>query len=236
MRLKLEAMLDELNITYTEKMLEQFDLYYGILIEWNKVMNLTGITEYNDVIVKHFVDSLSIVKAVDMSNISTMIDIGTGAGFPGVPIKIAFPHINVCLLDSLNKRIKFLNKVIDKLGLTDVTALHGRAEDYARQKDYRQKYDLCVSRAVANLSVLSEYCLPYVKNGGYFVSYKSGEIDEELLYSKNAIKLLGGKIQDIIKFELVNTDINRSFIVIKKIISTDKRYPRKAGMPAKEPL
>ena len=156
-----EQMLDELKIPYTCNMIEQFHQYYEILIEWNKVMNLTGITEYEDVVIKHFVDSVSIKKAVRMENINTIIDIGTGAGFPGIPIKIVYPHIHVCLLDSLNKRIQFLNNVIETLGLKNIETIHGRAEDYAKQKQYREKYDLCVSRAVANLSSLSEYCLPY---------------------------------------------------------------------------
>lgn len=236
MNLKFEQMLDELDICYTKKMIEQFHLYYDTLIEWNKFMNLTAITEYQDVISKHFIDSLSIVKAMDMTKISTMIDIGTGAGFPGLPIKIVFPFINVCLLDSLNKRVKFLNEVIDKLELNDITALHGRAEDYAKKNDHREKYDLCVSRAVANLSSLSEYCLPYIKKGGWFVPFKSGDVENELLSSKRAIRELGGQVEDIIKFQLINTDIGRSLILIKKVSITNKKYPRKAGMPTREPL
>ena len=163
MSLEFEKMLDEFNISYTNRMLEQFDLYYDVLIKWNKFMNLTGITEYHDVIVKHFIDSLSIVKIIDMTKVYSLIDVGTGAGFPGIPIKIVFPHIRVCLLDSLNKRINFLNEVIGNLELDHISALHGRAEEIARKEEYREKYDLCVSRAVANLSSLSEYCLPFVK-------------------------------------------------------------------------
>ncbi len=236
MSLEFEKMLDEFNISYTNRMLEQFDLYYDVLIKWNKFMNLTGITEYHDVIVKHFIDSLSIVKIIDMTKVYSLIDVGTGAGFPGIPIKIVFPHIRVCLLDSLNKRINFLNEVIGNLELDHISALHGRAEEIARKEEYREKYDLCVSRAVANLSSLSEYCLPFVKKGGWFISYKSSDIDKELLSSKHAINVLGGKIENIIKFKLPNTDIDRSLISINKVNATNRKYPRKAGMPTKEPL
>lgn len=236
MSLEFEKMLDEFNISYTNRMLEQFDLYYDVLIKWNKFMNLTGITEYHDVIVKHFIDSLSIVKIIDMTKVYSLIDVGTGAGFPGIPIKIVFPHIRVCLLDSLNKRINFLNEVIGNLELDHISALHGRAEEIARKEEYREKYDLCVSRAVANLSSLSEYCLPFVKKGGWFISYKSSDIDKELLSSKHAINVLGGKIENIIKFKLPNTDIDRSLISINKVNAINRKYPRKAGMPTKEPL
>lgn len=231
-----EEKLEHLGIILNEKQMQQFYYYYEILVEWNKVMNLTGITEYEEVNEKHFVDSLSIVKAVDISNIQSVIDIGTGAGFPGIPLKIAFPHLNIVLLDSLNKRIKFLNAVIDKLGLDKIKTIHGRAEDYAKQIEYREQFDLCVSRAVANLSTLSEYCIPYVNCGGLFVPYKSGDIDEEVENSKKAIHVLGGKLQGVIKFQLPKTEIGRSFVKIKKVQNTNKRYPRKAGLPTKEPL
>lgn len=227
---------ERLSLKLTERQIQQFNEYYRILVEWNGFMNLTAITEYEEVIKKHFVDSLSIVKALDMKEIETVIDIGTGAGFPGIPLKIVFPHLKVTLLDSLNKRIKFLDEVIRKLELENITAIHGRAEDYAKKKDYREQYDLCVSRAVANLSTLSEYCIPYVKERGMFVPYKSGEIDDELFASRNAVNILGGKIQDVIKFQLPGTDIGRSFVKIRKIKTTQKKYPRKAGLPTKEPL
>ena len=232
----LDKRLRDLSIELSDNQKEQFVHFYELLVEWNKVMNLTAITESDEVVEKHFVDSLSIIKAVNIKEIHTIIDIGTGAGFPGIPLKIAFPDIEITLLDSLNKRVKFLNTVIDDLKLKKITALHGRAEDFAKKDDYREKYDLCVSRAVANLSTLSEYCLPYVKTGGMFVPYKSGEIEEELNNSKKAVQILGGNIDDVIKFQLPGTDIGRSFIRINKIKNTPKKYPRKAGLPSKEPL
>lgn len=232
----LEQKLGELGIKQDQNQLERFHKFYQLLIEWNKVMNLTGITEYEDVVEKHFVDSLSIIKAVDLSRIHTVIDVGTGAGFPGIPLKIAFPHLRVVLLDSLNKRIKFLDEVISQLGLTEIRTIHGRAEEYARKEEYREQFDLCVSRAVSNLSTLSEYCLPYIQVGGMFVPYKSGEIDDEVEQSKKAVRILGGNIKDVMKFELPGTDIHRSFVLIHKEQHTQKKYPRKAGIPAKEPL
>lgn len=231
-----ESKLNELGITLTEKQKQQFNQYYELLIEWNKVMNLTGITDYDEVNEKHFVDSVSIVKAIDINKIESVIDIGTGAGFPGIPLKIVFPHLKIVLLDSLNKRINFLNTVISKLELTDIITIHGRAEDYAKQKEYREKFDLCVSRAVANLSTLSEYCIPYVKVGGMFIPYKSGEIDEEVQKSEKATRILGGNMERVIKFQLPGSEINRSFVKIKKVKNTSNKYPRKAGLPAKEPL
>lgn len=228
--------LESLGIQLTEMQYNQFDEYYKLLIEWNKVMNLTGITDYHEVNEKHFVDSLSIIQAIDLNQVENVIDIGTGAGFPGIPLKIAFPHLNIVLLDSLNKRINFLNEVIEKLELQGIETIHGRAEDFAKRKEYREQFSVCVSRAVANLATLSEYCLPYVKTGGKFISYKSGEIDEEVINSEKAISILGGKVERIIKFSLPNTEIKRSFVVVSKEKTTAKKYPRKAGMPSKEPL
>lgn len=231
-----ENKLNALGITLTDKQKQQFDKFYELLIEWNKVMNLTGITEYEEVNEKHFIDSVSLVNAIDINKVETVIDIGTGAGFPGIPLKIVFPQLKVVLLDSLNKRINFLNKVIGELGLADIKTIHGRAEDYAKQAEYREQFDLCVSRAVANLSTLSEYCIPYVKVGGVFIPYKSGEIDEEVKQAEKAIYILGGKLDEVIKFQLPDTEINRSFVKINKTQNTAKKYPRKAGLPSKEPL
>ena len=228
--------LEELNIKLEKRQICQFLQYYELLVEWNSFMNLTAITDYDEVIKKHFVDSLSLIKAIDLSKEISVIDIGTGAGFPGIPLKIAFPNLKVTLLDSLNKRIKFLNEVIDKLELKDIIAIHGRAEDFAKDKNYRQSYDLCVSRAVANLSTLSEYCLPYVKTGGKFISYKSEKITDEMNAAKNAIKILGGNISNQVEFILPDSDIYRNLFIIDKIKDTPIKYPRKAGLPTKEPL
>ena len=201
---KFEEELEKLNINLTEHQKEQFDRYYEMLVEWNNVMNLTGITDYDEVNLKHFTDSLTLVRNIDMNKIDAVIDIGTGAGFPGLPIKIAFPHIHVVLLDSL--------------------------------KEYREQFDLCVSRAVANLSTLSEYCIPFVKRNGYFVSYKSGSSDEEIQQAEKAVNILGGKIEKTDKFLLPETDMGRALVNIKKIKITPAKYPRKAGMPSREPL
>ncbi len=228
--------LEALCITLTEEQIEQFIIYYEMLVEWNEVMNLTAITDYDEVMKKHFVDSVSLIKAFDITKDCSVIDVGTGAGFPGLALKIAYPNLKVTLLDSLNKRIKFLNVVIQKLGLSEVDTVHGRAEDYAKVGKLREKYDLCVSRAVANLSTLSEYCLPFVKVGGQFISYKSEKIIEEKEAAGNAIKILGGKISNQVEFTLPDSDIYRNLFVIHKVKETPKKYPRKAGLPGKEPL
>ena len=232
----LEEGCRELGITLDEIQKKQFTDFYEYLVEKNKVMNLTGITEFQEVLIKHFLDSLACVKAVDMSQIKRIMDIGTGAGFPGVPLKIAFPHLEACLLDSLKKRVNFLEETFQLLKLENITAIHGRAEEYAKNKQYRETYDLCVSRAVSNLATLSEYCLPYVKTGGYFISYKSGTVQEEVEQAQKAVKILGGKIQDVVYFQLPDSEIQRSLVVIEKIKATPGRYPRKAGTPLKEPL
>lgn len=227
-----------LKIELTKDQVNQFISYYELLVEWNKVMNLTAITEFDEVMQKHFVDSLAIVKAVELNEVDKvhLIDIGTGAGFPGIPIKIAFPSVDVVLLDSLNKRIQFLDEVIEKLNLKNIRTIHGRAEDFSRDKNYRERFDLCVSRAVANLSTLSEYCMPYVKVGGNFISYKSGKLEEELETSKKAIHILGGSIEKKVLFQLPNSDIERAFVVINKKNKTPLKYPRKAGVPTKSPI
>lgn len=225
-----------ISVELTNKQVSQFIKFYEMLVEWNKVMNLTGITEYDEVVMKHFVDSLSIVKVNGFDNVTSIIDVGTGAGFPGIPLKIVFPEVKITLLDSLNKRIKFLNAVIDELELENIETIHGRAEDFSKKEDYREQYDLCVSRAVANLATLSEYCLPYVKEDGYFLPYKSGDIKEEAANSKKAVKILGGSIEDIISFEIPDTDMARTILKIHKTKATPKRFPRKAGLPTKEPI
>ena len=231
-----ESKIDTLHIELSKEQYSQYVTYYNMVVEKNKVMNLTGITEFDEFIDKHYIDSLSIVNAVDMTRVNSIIDVGTGAGFPGIPLKIAFPHLKITLLDSLNKRIKFLNEVIEALGLEKITAIHGRAEDFAKQKEYREQFDYVVSRAVANLTVLSEYCLPYVKEDGYFLPYKSGDIKEEAANSKKAVKILGGSIEDIISFEIPDTDMARTILKIHKTKATPKRFPRKAGLPTKEPI
>ena len=226
--------LENLKLELTEKQIEQFLKYYDMLVEKNKVMNLTAITEYDEVIEKHFLDSISLCQVYDLSKPVKILDMGTGAGFPGVPLKIAFPEVEITLADSLNKRIKFLDEVIEELGLQKVTTIHARAEELARNKEHRENYDLVVSRAVANLSTLGEYCIPFVKMGGNFISYKSGDVDEEVNAASKAIKILGGQIKDVYKFDL--SDQKRSFVTIEKIKTTPKTYPRKAGTPSKEPL
>ena len=223
-------------VTLTEKQIEQFEKYYELLVEWNKVMNLTGITEFDEVMQKHFVDSVAAAKYAEMEKVNRLIDVGTGAGFPGIPLKIVYPHIQVTLLDSLNKRIKFLEEVVDNLGLTGIETVHGRAEDAAKKAEYREQFDLSVSRAVANLASLTEYCLPFVKVGGKFVSYKSVSVDEEITQSKKAVYVLGGEIGKVEKFNLPESDMERALVIVEKKRSTPKKYPRKAGMPTKEPL
>lgn len=233
---KFEKDLDSLGIHLSGQQIEHFLIYYEMLTEWNKVMNLTAITEYEDVMKKHFVDSMSLVKAFDMTKNASIIDVGTGAGFPGLVLKIAFPQLQVTLLDSLHKRIKFLDAVIEKLELSGAETIHGRAEDFAKPGKLREKYDLCVSRAVANLSTLSEYCIPFVKVNGFFISYKSEKVLEEASAAEKAISLLGGKIKEQIEFQLPDSDLYRNLVVIEKTKKTPGRFPRKAGLPAKDPL
>lgn len=228
--------MKELGLEITKYQQEQFIRYYEMLIEKNKVMNLTAITDFEEVIVKHFIDSLLVVKSIDINKFDSMIDVGTGAGFPGIPIKIMFPDIHITLLDSLNKRLIFLNEVVKELKLANINTVHGRAEDIAHKEEYRENYDLCVSRAVANLSTLSEYCIPFIKKGGKFVSYKSSVSDTEISESEKAVTILGGEILTRETIPLPCSDMNRTMVVIEKKNNTPKKYPRKAGTPAKEPI
>lgn len=234
--LHFQKILEKWEIPFSSEQQEQFVTYYKMLVEKNKVMNLTAITEFDEVLDKHFLDSIALARYVDLTTSISLIDLGTGAGFPGMPLKIMFPNLKVTLADSLNKRIVFLDEVIGELGLTDIQTVHARAEDLAHNSDYRERYDYCVSRAVANLSSLSEYCLPFVRIGGTFISYKSGEIEEELAAAKKAIFLLGGQFDQVIPFQLEGTDLGRSFVLINKDKKTAKTYPRKSGMPTKKPL
>ena len=232
---------EKLGLELTDKQCEMLDIYMDMVIEKNKVMNLTAITTEEDFVLKHFADSLSVAYAVPELKKKfeagcTLADIGTGAGFPGLVLKIAFPEVKLTLIDALNKRVRFLDEVIERLGLDGVTTIHSRAEDGARKNELRDTFDVVVSRAVAALPVLVEYCLPYAKVGGQLVSYKSGEIAEELRSADRAIKLVGGKLNGVPEMMLPDSDISRSFVVIDKVKATPKAYPRKAGVIKKEPL
>ncbi len=233
---ELTDIFSKMKIELSDSQVEKLNKFYDMLVERNKVMNLTAITEYSQVVVKHFADSAAVASAIDMEKELSVIDVGTGAGFPGIVLKIVFPYLKITLLDSLNKRIKFLNEVIEALQLRNIKAVHGRAEDIARDKNEREKYDVCVSRAVANLSSLSEYCIPFVKVGGIFVSYKAEDCDAEVKAAVQAVNLLGGKINDVVSYNIPSTDICRKFVIIKKVKATALKYPRKAGLPTKEPL
>lgn len=238
--------LEELHIKLSEEQADQFITYYELLTEWNSFMNLTAITDFDEVFKKHFIDSLSLIKAEEdifrftgkdlKKDALTVIDVGTGAGFPGIPLKIAFPNLEITLLDSLNKRIKFLNEVIEKLKLKGITAVHGRAEDFAGKESYRACFDLALSRAVANMSTLSEYCIPFVKVKGLFIPYKSEKVSDELANANNALSILGGSIINQVEYMLPESDYYRNLVIVEKKKDTPKKYPRKAGLPSKEPL
>ena len=230
----MQTNLKELNIELSDLQLKQFYNYMNILLEWNKFMNLTGITEPEEVITKHFVDSLTVLDKIDKN--ASVIDVGTGAGFPGIPIKIALPETKVVLLDSLNKRIKFLNEVIEKLELEDIETIHGRAEEYGKNKNHREKYDTAIARAVAPLNILLEYLMPFVKVNGKCLCMKGSSSEEEIENSRNAIKVLGGELIKTKDFYIPNTDIKRRIVQVNKIKETNNNYPRKAGTPSKEPL
>lgn len=233
---KFKKILQEWNITLSDEQEWQFSTFYEMLVEKNKVMNLTAITEFDEVIEKHFLDSVSLGAVLNLKKELKVLDMGTGAGFPGIPLKIIYPDLQITLADSLNKRVTFLNEVIEALKLNGIEAIHARAEELARNAAYREQYDLCVSRAVANLSTLSEYCIPFVALNGMFVPYKSGEIEEEVEAAKKAIFLLGGELKQVHQFSFGENDLHRSFVLIEKKKKTPKTYPRKAGTPAKQPL
>ena len=224
----------KINIKFTEEQLNKFYEYMNLLLEWNEKINLTAITEPKDVILKHFIDSLTINKYLKENR--TLADVGTGAGFPGIPLKILRPDLKIILVDSLNKRINFLNEVISKLNLEDIDTVHSRIEDFGKNKKYREKFDYVTARAVANLSVLSEYLLPICKVIGKCICMKGSNVEEELSLGKGAINVLGGKISCVDEFVLPDSDICRNVIVVDKVKNTPSRFPRKAGVPSKEPI
>lgn len=226
----------ENQIRLNDRQVQQFIKFDELLVHWNQVMNLTAITEFDEVVLKHFIDSTALDRVIDLKKMQTVIDMGTGAGFPGIPLKILYPDLKITLLDSLNKRIQFLQTVCEELELREVECIHGRAEDFGRNPSYRETYDLCVSRAVANLATLSEYCTPFVRVGGMFVSYKADQVEEEVKQAEAAIRKMHCELTGIEKIALVGSDLTRSFVRIHKRGKLDPKYPRKAGMPAKSPL
>ena len=233
---ELKIAATEYGLNLTEDQISAFNKYYELLYEWNKKINLTAITEPKDIAIKHMVDSLSCFKADLFKENTSLIDVGTGAGFPGLPLKIFYPSLKLTLLDSLNKRVKFLQLVVDELGLKDVEVIHARSEEAARNKKYREKFDLATARAVARLPIICEYCLPFVKDGGTFIALKGRQYEEEATQAQKAIKVLGGEIADIMPVKLPEIDDKRAVIYIKKIKSTPKTYPRKAGTPERNPI
>lgn len=232
----LKSSCNDVNIEFDEKQYNSLILYKNLIQEWNNKINLTAITEDQEIIKKHFIDCIKIFKASPIKDAKNLIDVGTGAGFPGIPIKILKEDLNVTLLDSLQKRVNFLNEVVTKLELRNIECLHGRAEEFGRDKILRQGYDVAVSRAVANLTVLSEFCIPFVKKGGYFVAMKGPSVDDEIIEAKKAIGILGAKIEDIIKINIEGTDLNHNLVILKKVKDTPNTYPRKPGTAKKKPI
>ncbi len=226
----------ELNITMSEKQAEQFIKYMELLLMHNENVNLTAITDKDEIIVKHFLDSITPLVFTNFEDGCSIIDVGTGAGFPSIPLKIMLPSVNFVLLDSLNKRINFLNEVIDNLELTNIKAIHGRCEDFGQEEEYRENFDYAVSRAVANLQVLSEFCLPFVKVGGSLIALKGKAVYEELEKGENAVNILGGKVKSVEKVTLPYLDITHQILLIDKVKNTDKKYPRKSGKVTKKPI
>lgn len=233
---QLEKALNELGIQYTENMISQFEGYRNGVIEWNEKVNLTAITDPQEFVVKHFIDSVLCVGFDEYKAAKKVIDVGTGAGFPGVPLAILSQDKEFTLMDSLNKRLKIIDELSAGIGLTNVQTVHARAEELARNKAHREKYDICVSRAVANLTTLSEYCLPFIKVGGYLLAYKGPDAEAELADAKKAISILGGQVEKMEKAQLDDFGLDHRIIFIKKVKNTPAKYPRKAGTPSKEPL
>ncbi|WP_374048109.1 16S rRNA (guanine(527)-N(7))-methyltransferase RsmG [Clostridium sp. MB40-C1] len=232
----LETACNSLGLELDEEKYNQFIQYKDLLKEWNEKVNLTAIKEDEEIIKKHFIDSMKIFQFHPLKNSKKIIDIGTGGGFPGIPMKIIRPDIDIVLLDSLRKRINVLDDILYKIGIDDVITMHGRAEEYGVREEHREQYDAVVSRAVANLAVLSEFCIPYVKVGGYFVAMKGPSVDEEIENAKKAVSILGGKIEGIIEVDIEGSDLNHNLVIVKKVKNTPRKYPRKAGMITKNPL
>lgn len=230
---ELENVAKQIEIELTKKQIEKFYNYMNLLLEWNEKINLTAIIEPKEVILKHFVDSLTIAKYIKENE--KLIDVGTGAGFPGIPLSIVKENTDIVLLDSLNKRINFLEEIKQNLKLKNITTIHGRAEEFGKNKKEREIYDIATSRAVAPLNILLEYLLPLVKVGGKAICMKGSNI-EEIENAKNALEILGGKIEKIEEITLPNSDIKRNIIIVKKVKNTPSKYPRKPGTPSKEPI